>query len=1685
MAFSPVKASKDIAAEYSGYLSTVFSLDDPEYQNQFEQQLKNTPFAKGPYLEISDAFVLGETVNQLIASGELEKGFERLNFRLDRPMYKHQVDAMRLVSSGHNVVVSTGTGSGKTESFLLPIMKELVEENNRGTLNPGVRAMLIYPMNALANDQVERLREILCDFPEITFGCYTGQTPNKYETALANYKNLNNNQEPLCNELICRDQMKETPPNILITNYAMLEYLMVRPGDSVFFSPVYADSWKFIVLDEAHVYKGSTGIEVAMLLRRLNARLHKKNIRYILTSATLGGEDDNAAVAAFAKNLCNSEFKASDVIRAKRITLQMPEDCMPVSERFYHEIAALIDSDKDSADILDAIQSFYPEAPAEEMEALYQIILRDPFYWQMRRLLQKPRTVRELIAEIDCSEDRLTEFVTVATRAVHDSGKLFDARYHMFLRAAESVFITLAPSKKLFLEGRKTYTENGQTYKVFEAAVCNHCHAIYLLGRESAEQTLEQSAYVADEEIRYAYLISNTVSDSDDEHTMEDAGQDVECLELCPVCGLLQKPGAKHTCGHDLPFIKVQKVKLTEERATLTKCPKCENVSPMGILRRFFVGQEAVTSVVGTSLFESLPSYTLERIETAKTDDDGFDDDGFDDETQFVAKDVGAKQFIAFSDSRQAAAFYSSYLDQTYTNIVYKRLVAETLEHREYAAEGKPLTDFVEDLIAEFERYGMDTGKSVRREAWKAALHEIEDNNGITSMYKLGMISFDYVANYKGNSKFKLSQDEMHEICALFADWMLSEGAIEYPEVISKDERSFFKPNGVEYAYTLSNADPKKHTLSFIPSKQGFSNKRIAYLTKVLKKKSVDADLESIEKLVKAIWDRFFIDKTAMMSVRDGEYRIMAENVIVRKPSKLFICRKCHRITPHNVENVCASYKCDGTLEPLIPDEYFKDNHYYKLYHNLDIRPLRVVEHTAQLDRDTAYKYQNEFKLKQIDILSCSTTFEMGVDVGSLETVFMRNVPPSPANYAQRAGRAGRSLYSAAYALTFCNRSNHDFAFFKEPERMIKGRIDPPVFDIDNPKIAIRHIYASAFSQFWALYPEYFSSVSGFVEKDESGDDEEPQECGLELFREYLESKPDLLREYLKEFLPKSLCDTFNVDGFGWIGDLLNKEDGKLTLATEAYDQEIKELKEAADRAYKELGRVDALTQRIKVYQKETMLAYLARKNIFPKYGFPVDTVEMTIIDRKGTLKAGLELQRDLAMAISEYAPGSQIVANGKLITSRYIKKRPDRGWKMSRYCICKTCGDLNLSFYDPNEDVKLGTCATCKQKLDPSQAGVYIIPEFGFEADGDNIKKPGLKKPIRTYKSEVSYIGGKDKGYETRHKIGNATVYVRAGKSEEMAVLNRGRFYVCESCGYTELNEKRFTSTMKHKHHVPSGALCGNDKLVNYALAYRFQTDILSLRFETPELFEYDQAISLLYGILEGTSKALGIERNDISGCINWVWNFGTKRANYSFIFYDNTPGGAGHVRRMNDPVLLAAVLKESLELVKNCTCGGEEMDTSCYSCLRNYYNQKYHEILKRKYVVDFLQSIGEFRAFLDDDDVVDSAEPIIAMETNATVGSQYTSWKEYNDAYVIDDVLILWDSAGVPRNCIDLVEIKVDGNSIEALFLWEDQKVAVFDSVEDAEKSKLSNSGWRCMTIADDPNDIATAINNFAFAN
>ena len=210
MAFNPVHAAKEITDDYLRYLSSVFSIHDPEYQHQFSEQLKHRDvFYKGPYLEVTDAFVKGPSIRQLITEGKLPEEFEKLGFHLDRPLYQHQADALNVAASGRNLVVSTGTGSGKTESFLIPILDYILREKEQvGYLKPGVRALIIYPMNALANDQMERMRELLKDTPEITFGSYTGQTFEKPAEALEEYRNLNGGRAPLPNELISRSAMK-------------------------------------------------------------------------------------------------------------------------------------------------------------------------------------------------------------------------------------------------------------------------------------------------------------------------------------------------------------------------------------------------------------------------------------------------------------------------------------------------------------------------------------------------------------------------------------------------------------------------------------------------------------------------------------------------------------------------------------------------------------------------------------------------------------------------------------------------------------------------------------------------------------------------------------------------------------------------------------------------------------------------------------------------------------------------------------------------------------------------------------------------------------------------------------------------------------------------------------------------------------------------------------------------------------------------------------------------------------------------------------------------------------------------------------------------------------------------------------------------------------------------------------
>jgi len=1568
MSFNVIEASKHIVEKYQRYLRTIFDIKDPEYRELFLQQLKNSdPFSKGPYLDVVDSFQKGHSVPHLIAEGVLHKDFFRLQDVYNKTLYVHQEEAIRKAAEGKNLVVSTGTGSGKTESFLLPILNSLMKEKekNGGILTPGVRALIIYPMNALANDQVDRLRKTLADYPDITFGCYTGQTEYRDAKALLTYQKLNKDEitgeekSPLKNELISRDQMKKTPPHILITNYAMLEYLMLRPEDNVFFNGEFATHWNYIVLDEAHTYTGSTGIEVSLLLRRVMAQLNNPGVQYILTSATLGDEHSNEQVVSFAQNLCNAKFNAEDIIRATRIGLQQVNESekIDLGIDFYAYLADLIDIGYDDAIILSKIQEDFGFISITQSlsEFLFDLLIKDKSYWLVKNYLSSPQSVVDVCQYMGWTSKELSDFVAVTSCAIKDRTKLFDSRYHLFVKATEGVYVTLPPHKNLFLSRKNIDFYEGKEYKVFEVVSCVQCHALYILGNIEAGKLVQKSVS-GEQTIKEAFLIGDTVHNEDEDNSLELENLKTEQYELCPYCGFIRNKNVVHKgkCEHsEAEYIKLTKVKTSEITGRVTKCLCCEGVNSLGILRAFFTGQEASTSVIGTALFEELPAY--EKKIVLHQDDSGFE--GFDVEED-VIETPKAKQFIAFSDSRQAAAYFSTYFSETYDGILYGRLIRETaLKNIE---EARIIPQFVKALSGVFKRNNIapfgEGNPDYEIEAWKAVLKELVDNRSRNSLIGLGLLKVDIDDNLKfsSNTKYNLTLEDVKNLCLAFIMGMLSDVAIYYEKDMSEADREFFTHNGVESTY-LSNGANSKYIKSFVPKNDNRTNKRLDYLSRVLNKKGLSKTREEMIKLLDALWKFFFIKFELVKNVTTksgGEgYQVNTNKLTLSATKKWYICNHCKRLTTINIEKVCPNYLCDGELEKIDVDKTLQGNHYYRMYNDLMVQPLRVVEHTAQLDREEAYKYQSMFKSKKIDVLSCSTTFEMGVDVGELETVFMRNMPPTPANYTQRAGRAGRSTKSAAFAITFCTKSNHDFNFFKDPVSMIKGVITPPSFKVDNEKISIRHVYSSALAFFWRKNPKFYGSAEDMLESKIEG-----SVCGYDAFRAYLESKPQDLKEYLLNCLPLTLIEQFEINTYGWVGWFFDNPNDKypnFKRVYELYKSEIQALEEDKARAFASGEKVDYIVWRLKNYRNERIITFLSKNSILPKYGFPVDTVSLAI-NTKGS-SSSLDLSRDLSMAISEYAPGCQVVADGKLITSRYIKKMPHEHWKMYDYVKCPNCQTLNLEIHTGNSKDKLKKCKQCQAVLRESNIKTFLIPDFGFVADR-RIEKPTLVKPERTFRSEASFVSYNNEIPEKEYQVSNTKINIATIDNGRMAMLATDDFFVCQECGYAMDGPETSNPFVKHhtkEHFTSYGAKCKCQNLERFSLGYTFETDVIRIRIDKP-VGRIEEAYSVLQAFILAACSILNIDNNEIAGCLQYY-----KDSCYSFILYDTTPGGAGHVRRLNGELALCELLKSAFDRANDCTCGEGNGDTSCYGCLRTYQNQKYHDIIKRRYVIDFLKDI------------------------------------------------------------------------------------------------------------------------------
>jgi len=288
----------------------------------------------------------------------------------------------------------------------------------------------------------------------------------------------------------------------------------------------------------------------------------------------------------------------------------------------------------------------------------------------------------------------------------------------------------------------------------------------------------------------------------------------------------------------------------------------------------------------------------------------------------------------------------------------------------------------------------------------------------------------------------------------------------------------------------------------------------------------------------------------------------------------------------------------------------------------------------------------------------------------------MRNVPPTTANYVQRAGRAGRRTDSAAFALTFAQRRSHDLTHYSNPKRIVAGAIRPPAIVIANEKIVRRHVHSVLIAAFfrWVhqTYRQEFRSVGDFFSPEDRSN-----ASGPTLLREFVADRPSSVKEALERVVPAKLQPLLDIAHWGWLPDLLNDDEtGILDLADSEVDSDLAEFDRILQEAVQE-GDFK-LAQRYKQVKNtirwRNLLGFLGSRNVLPKYGFPTDVVELRTSHLPSDAARRVELQRDLKIAIGEYAPGGEIVAGGQVWTSGGLYKQLRRDWPQYHYAVCPEC---------------------------------------------------------------------------------------------------------------------------------------------------------------------------------------------------------------------------------------------------------------------------------------------------------------------------------------------------------------------------------------------------------------------------
>lgn len=1622
---------KEVFLPYLELLKAQYRIH-PTFQHAkeiWEAKLTEQELVNGPYLEKAQIYAPGEPLEALPLHASTVETIRSFHPSL----WKHQTDALKLLLTGNNAVIATGTSSGKTLCYQFPILDDLIRNPS-----PGLRAVIIYPLNALVNDQLAEWERILRGHPHITFARFTGQTPDsqlEYVTRLRDSfrRQLSDKkftrqqldqeverrvqqqiQADPPNRLNHREAIRATPPNILITNFSMLEYLLERPVDA----PIFENTrLKFLVLDEAHAYRGVQATEIAFLIRRLKDRLTLEKLTCVATSATLGKKgdpDSRRKVRQFASDLFREEFGDDNPIygEAKEQPVLEKPSFRPTPGQ-YIQMAEVLRNDP-ATDVQAILGVTLPE------KQLADALARDENLYRLRTTLQTATRLDKaagfLWPDDSNAEDglqALLEIVGIAKRSdAHDD--LFPTRLHYFVRAQDGLHVCLhkeCPDRRgeeaAFFVSRKTNADvpegdcpacyrTNRTSKLVEVVTCRKCGylfgALQDLGPRHAQNPDSEGdrskidfdsfstelGWASDSYWSYFSVEGELPYPSqpkldEEEEDQSDLFLNPACLKWCIICGKRNDKGTGDTCRCPQPHLREIKIfhrqcphsgkakdrdNLTNpEKRPLTSCPNCgaRNSSGLEPLRRF---QESDDE---TGIAIAIP---LAHFRVTPRNDQA----------------TPPRKLLCFTDNRQRAAAFPSLLEEeTFSHDMGRHIVnivCEQGQSLDLVSLGERLADIADpssdkfdpDLFLPVSRLpDEELDSKGKRDLWVAETFSyfgIPDS-ARESAEDLGLVAVEYRLKDWEKAAFRralgianLSPSDADAILQNLAALMRHRKAFTLPKGRVEPDALAFGRISADIGFVMRR-EGIRNSEGWLPRKNKDGSYRHNFITDYLRRLFGRTSEETLS-LAERIWD-YLTDRSMVIVVEDEKrWKLDHQRLFVTKPAGRYVCSRCEIVTPYSARQVCPRKECKGKLEhrPFDPTQANIVARWVAGSHTPKFTTLKSEEHTAQINKDVAKIIEEDFRAAGVNLLSSTTTFEMGINIGDLQKILLRNAPPTSANYVQRVGRSGRGEDKNAICVTVCRRTKYDADAWSNPARLMSGEVRPPIVFTKNPVIAQRHFNATVFAQFLRakikderLLGGLQQSIrlEGFLPLD-SRKGIPPKWLKLPSpdifldFREWLNSQGEA--DIFRTTTGRSILNA--IDGFEG-GRISSLESYKIIL--DAIANELRALMTEREKLFGEGGSTYEIEKAIKDVLDSNVIDVLAKRGFLPRYAFPLDLVTLETGWSRWSRDVDVELSRDRGLAIAEFAPGAQVIAHKKVFTSAglYVVSKTDEPQRLW-FSKCRGCEQIRTG---ATVDQLAMECTVCHQAITRQDIRPFVKPEafsVRIEKGSQGTARHRRGTLVRQRQSLTHFIDYVEP--DSLHDFGLFRVALKEkGRlfRYNLGPGNKG-FTLCPKCGYSEPLRAFKVGKRHQKLRVLLGSIqCENDSLwgnSNKPLAFGHEFETFSL-IARP-VVAVSSIESLAFALQKGLCRQLELEATDIG--VSWRWL--AKRSeggNAEAILYDRTPGGAGFVKEGFEN--WHAVVKKALEICADCEC-----EKACYDCLKDYGNQSYHDKLDRGSVTALL---------------------------------------------------------------------------------------------------------------------------------